>query len=45
MTPEGEWQSFCGNQAADKLCTSILVDEQYGYLDDYDRNRVSSLQL
>ena len=33
MTPEGEWQSFyCGNQAADKLCTSLIVDNQYGYI-------------
>ena len=33
MTPEGEWQSFyCGDQAADKLCTSLIVDNHYGYV-------------
>ncbi len=33
LTPQGEWQSFyCGNQAADKLCTSLIVDNQYGYI-------------
>ena len=33
MSPDGEWHSFyCGNQAVDKLCTSILVDDQYGYV-------------
>ena len=33
LTPDGEWQSFyCGNQAADKLCTSLTVDNQYGYV-------------
>ena len=32
-TNEGEWQSFyCGPLAADKLCTDIIVDDQYGYV-------------
>ena len=32
-TNEGEWQSFyCGPLAADKLCTDVIVDDQYGYV-------------
>ncbi|MDC3133625.1 hypothetical protein OA958_02165 [Bacteroidota bacterium] len=32
-TNEGVWQSFyCGPLAADKLCTDVIVDDQYGYV-------------
>ena len=32
-TNEGEWQSFyCGPLATDKLCTDLIVDNQYGYI-------------
>ena len=32
-TSDGEWQSFyCGPLAADKLCTDLVIDEQYGYI-------------
>jgi streptogramin lyase len=32
-TNDGEWQSFyCGSLVADKLCTDLVIDEQYGYV-------------
>ncbi|MAJ05993.1 MAG: hypothetical protein CL827_03915 [Crocinitomicaceae bacterium] len=32
-TPDGHWQSFyCGPLAADKLCTDLVIDNQYGYV-------------
>ena len=32
-TNEGAWQSFyCGPLATDKLCTDLIVDNQYGYI-------------
>ena len=32
-TSEGAWQSFyCGPLATDKLCTDLIVDNQYGYI-------------
>ena len=32
-TADGDWQSFyCGALAADKLCTDLIIDNQYGYI-------------
>ena len=32
-TADGDWQSFyCGPLAADKLCTDLIIDNQYGYI-------------